>query len=37
MQILCISVKGYNILVMIKQGTIEELIGENRKLYEARE
>ena len=26
-----------NTLIMIKQGTREELIEENRKLYEARE
>lgn len=29
--------KGINTLIMLKEGTREELIEENRKLYEARE
>lgn len=29
--------RGINTLVMIQEGTREELIEENRKLYEARE
>lgn len=31
-----VSERGINTLVMIKQGTKEELIEENKKLYEAK-
>ncbi|MDE7314873.1 MAG: hypothetical protein K2N11_04145 [Mucispirillum sp.] len=31
-----VTERGINTLVMIKQGTKEELIEENRKLYEAK-